>query len=440
MKKGILVTNISNKPVKINGVVFPVKQTIQLEVDTALCFYRDIRANHNLRDMSILELEATKMKVSVFNKLHFTIKVGEFTFPPFKETFIDVFTTSGVFRDVRCIKGLRVGKVDNPQYAQKYIPKQQFRFNMVYDVYSQHRGGNYIDVVKKLAAPIVKYLPKAAAGFVDRPCPGLNLRFFSSQRINQQGKYPVGPYDVFMSHGIGDKGYWAAENICDFKYVLVPGPAWKEKILAGGYKGDIFEVGYTKLDPIFNGEYQRQKYAKPVVVWAPTHGYNNKHRGRSSYPWCVQLIDEIPGVYEKILALHPTSKVARYQKQDATLQELLDADVVIADAGSTLYEAWALGKPVIFPDWLCKKDVMGHFQSDNLEYQIYDKQIGYHAKDMKHLIKLIDTALEKGMGEAETEFIENVFPSKFRGCAGEKAAQALIEINADMQKGGGDLL
>jgi len=37
-----------------------------------------------------------------------------------------------------------------------------------------------------------------------------------------------------------------------------------------------------------------------------------------------------------------------------TMQPLVDADVVIADAGSTIYEAWALGKPVIFPDWLGK--------------------------------------------------------------------------------------
>ena len=104
--------------------------------------------------------------------------------------------------------------------------------------------------------------------------------------------------------------------------------------------------------------------------------------------------------------------------------------MVIADAGSTLYEAWALGKPVIFPDWLCKDDVLAHFEADpdNFEYRIYNEGIGYHAESMEHLIKLIDVALRDGMKQQEIDFMESIFPSDLRGNAGKLAAKALMEI------------
>lgn len=374
-----------------------------------------------------------RLKTSVFNKLHFPIKIGKFIFPPHEEIMVEVESASRTFYNIRATKGLRVGKHNNAEWKKKNVSKHSYDFSMVYDAHAQHRGAAYIRAVEALASPMIKHLPKNKAGFAERPMPGLNVRFFSSLRIQQQGKVPVGPNDVFYSHGIGDKDYWIAPHIQDYRYAMVPGPAWKERIEKGDFKGQVHVVGYTKLDPLFNGEYTRQEREKPYVVWAPTHGYNNKHKGRSSYPQCMTLINEIPDQYETALALHPTSRMGLRKNQNVTMQELLDADVVIADAGSTLYEAWALGKPVIFPDWICKKDVLGKFRPGNLEYEIYKKGIGYHAKDMKHLVKLIDTALAKGMQQAEVNFMQRVFPSELRGKAGETAARVLMGIKEEVK-------
>ncbi len=375
-----------------------------------------------------------KRDVTVLNTSHFPTEVAGYMFPPFQEVVIRIEDTSVKFRSIRAEKQLRVGKANNNVWLMKYMPIKGYTFNMVYDTNSQHRGSAYIRAIDALAAPIIKHLPDKESGFTHRPLPGWNLRFFSEMRINQQGKYPVGPQDVFMSHGIGDKNYWIAERIAGYKHALVPGPAWEKRIKDGGYEGEIHVVGYTKLDPLFNGEYTRNKYDKPLVVWAPTHGYIHKHKGRSSYPQCLTLINEIPDCYEKKLALHPTSRMSNRGKQDVTMQELLDADVVIADAGSTLYEAWALGKPVIFPDWLCKKDVIDNSKNDpgNLERRIYEEGIGYHARDMKHLVELIDVALKEGMQQPEIDFMENIFPSELRGRSGEKAAEALIKIREEV--------
>jgi|GEM_PF-1088482 len=373
-----------------------------------------------------------KTELSVLNTLHFPIKVGSHTFLPRKEVIIVVDTLAPQFRNLRSTRGLRVGRHGNDHWLKKNPLGKVYQFNMVYDVYSQHRGRAYERVIESLAKPIIKHLPAGSAGFVARPVPGINLRFFSSMRIEELGKYPVGPYDVFYSHGIADKNYWIAKRINSYQNAFVPGPAWKERIEKGGYKGKVWVVGYTKLDPVFNGEYKQQKREKPYIVWAPTHGYNTKYTGRSSYPECMTLIREIPNCYEKTIALHPTTRMNNRQAHDVTLQELVDADVVIADAGSTLYEAWALGKPVIFPDWICKKDVLAKFGPDNLEHQIYAKEIGYHAKDMKHLIRLIDTALSKGMRSSEVEFMERILPSELRGKAGRAAAEALKNIGEEM--------
>ena len=376
------------------------------------------------------------MRVSVFNKAHFNIKIGSVVFPAFDETFINVGSTDSFFKEVRSDKRLRVGKINNEQYKAKYNLVEGNNINMVLDVYSQHNGKAYEHAVKALADPIIKHLDKNDVGYVDRPLKGLNCRFFNSTRIKEHGKCPVGPHDIFFSHGIGDKNYWIGKHIKDFNYAFVPGEAWRDRMIKTGYKGKIYITGYTKLDPLINGEIKENKKDKPYVVWMPTHGYHHKYKGRSSYPQCMKLIEEIPDIYYKNVAMHPTSKLNNKKKHTPTMQDLIDCDVVIADAGSTLYEAWILGKPVIFPDWICKNDVLGHFKKDpdNFEYKIYNENIGYHAKDMDHLISLIDKALSDGMQDREKEFINYIYPEKLRGKAGETAAKYLNELKEELLK------
>jgi len=448
MKNRIYVINITDKKIEIDSHVFlpKIEDSVMIEMNSVQ--FQKIRTNRGLRVIKAWKVPSKGFEklnritggnnmssISIFNKHHFPITVGKHTFPPYEEVMIQYHMYSTEFRELRSNKSLRVGKFNNDEYKKKHYPKKFYEYNMVYDVNSQHKGSNYTRAIEALAMPIINYLPESSSGFVKVPVKGFNLRFFSSKRIMEQGKYPVGPNDIFMSHGIGDKDYWIAENIENYKFALVPGQAWKERLEAGGYKGEIFVVGYTKLDPIFKGEYEKEERNKPYVVWAPTHGYVHKHKGRSSYPQCLTLVREIPEEYETKLALHPTSKVNNKNgKKDVTMQELVDADVIIGDAGSTLYEAWAIGKPVIFPDWICKNDILAHFKPGNLEYEIYDKGIGYHAKNMKHMIKLIDIAMNNGMKDEEIEFMESVFPAKLRGNAGETAAEAIKYIVGNNQK------
>jgi len=375
------------------------------------------------------------MLVNVMNKAHFNICIGPWTFKPYEEIIINVGPMDFDFKMIRGNPNLRVGKLNNAQYIKKHKLYLGSKFNFAYDDNDVNIGFAYKYAIEALADPIIKYLPKEETAYYSRPVPGkggkgLNCRFFSSLRINQQGKTPVGPRDIFISHGIGDKNYWIGPHIQDYKYAFCPGPAWENRMKKTGYKGEIFQVGYTKLDPLFNGEYVKNSTNKIVVAWLPTHGYNNKHRGRSSFPMFSRFVNQIPKDYQFVDGMHPTTKLHNKEKNYPTMQLLIDADVVIADAGSTVYEAWALGKPVVFPDWICKDDVLGHFKTDknNLEYIIYNKSIGYHANNMKELNKMIEIAASDGMQQQEIELMESIFPNKLRGKSGETAARALNEL------------
>lgn len=365
----------------------------------------------------------------ILNKAHYPVKIRDLTFKPFKEVSIKI-TSDSLFREIRMRRELRVGKLNNQSYIKRHGLKEGNRINFVYDNLNQHAGEAYIFAIEALSNPIIKYLPKDQIGYSKIPLTKMNIRFFNSARINEQSKAPVGPNDVFFSHGIGDKNYWKGSKIADFKYAFVSGPAWEERMRDTGYKGEIFVCGYTKLDPLINKKESIKKNSKPVILWAPTHGYHSNNKGRSSYPQFMKYLDQIPSDFKIITSLHPTSKMHNKAKQLPTMEALLQADIVIADAGSTLYEAWILGKPVIFPDWICSRDVMNHFKKDqaNFEYQIYSKKIGYHAKDMKHMIKLFDIALTDGMKDLEKEFIEGIYPSELRGKAGETAAKKILEL------------
>lgn len=382
------------------------------------------------------------MKVSVLNTMHFQIEVSDdigrvIKLKPFQKEDFTFSSNSLLFRNIRSNKGLKINQFNPQSYLKRHDLKVGKDFNFCYDSSNQHKGNAYIYAIEALSGPIKEYLNNST--YLEKPGPGpdgkaVNIRYFSSMRINQQGKTRVGPHDVFYSHGIADKRYWIGSRIKEFKYAMVPGPAWTKRMKNTGYTGEIFEVGYTKLDPIFKAKKLKKdiKQSDEInVLWLPTHGYCNKNKGRSSFPEFLKHLGELDSRFNFIHSMHPTTKKGENKKQNPTLKEYLNSNVVIiADAGSTLYEAWALDIPVVFPDWICKKDILNQFKNDkdNLEYMIYNKSIGYHAKNIKEMNRMIEKAATNGMKDEEKEFIENIFPKKYHGNSGKRAAKILTDI------------
>ena len=273
----------------------------------------------------------------------------------------------------------------------------------------------YRYALDSLINPIRKYLPESTVTPKNGIKGALNFCWF----IRSEGYHP----NVFMSHGIGDKNYMIGTkgHANRFDYVFVTGSAFKEKLIRHDTPAEkIFVVGWPKLDPIFNGEYQRTPSDKIRVLYAPTH---NAIQEVSSFPAFNEYLDKFPADIEVINSPHP----ARKDDNMPTMQPLVDADVVIADAGSTIYEAWALGKPVIFPDWLVREGVLKRFKGA-FEAKCYEDNLGYHANSFEHLLELIPEAISRGLDSKVIEFTEGLFPTELRGESGKTVAEILRRL------------
>ena len=271
--------------------------------------------------------------------------------------------------------------------------------------YAQSGRRRYDAALDALIEPVRMHLPDSIV--TGRPkAKALNVRYFTVCWRPHKS--------VFVSHGIADKRWRDYEHVKAFPYIFHSGPRWQAKYLAEGCPPEkLYEVGYAKLDPAFDGSLKRAD--GPRVIWAPTH-----ERGwPKHYPMVEEVIRGL-GIHE---SPHPLVGGPR----QSTLQALIDADVVIADAGSTLYEAWALGKPVVFPRWLVERSKLVRPQT--FETEIYQQRIGRHATDEQDLVRLIDEAREHGITQAERDFIEGIFPTRLRGVSGKAHADALRQIH-----------
>jgi CDP-glycerol glycerophosphotransferase (TagB/SpsB family) len=274
------------------------------------------------------------------------------------------------------------------------------------------KKNSYRLILNSFIDPIVKHLNKNEFTIKIANNPNcLNVKFFTEKF------YPPG--DVFISHGIADKNYRNYDSVSDFKYVFVSGNLWKHKLIKQGMpEKKIFITGYTKLDVLFNSYHKKEKNNQIFVLYAPTH--TNSPSLENKFERCF---DEISKKYYIKKSLHPHNKNMKVP----TLQNLIDADVVISDCSSIIYEAWALDKPVVFPDWLVKKEIQKVFRYSFEDY-IYGKQLGYHASNTDELLELIKIAYENGIDKSAKVFIENIFPKELRGKSGLVTAQTLMRI------------
>lgn len=292
--------------------------------------------------------------------------------------------------------------------------------------------------------PVTRHLPDGAytLGCLPTDDDGvLNVLYthwatYQSQ-IRRHARLHRGP-SVFAGHGIADKGWRNPAKVgADYDHVVSSGPRWTARYLDGGIERHrVHEIGYPKLDPIFRGEVAcpwPARDGRVRVVWAPTHGgggekgaHRDPHAGRPSpsTQWEAEaIVGALPSSeFHVVAALHPRHR----PDKRATLAEFVGADVVIADGGSTMWEAWALDLPVVFPAWLCAE---ANLARHTWESEVYRDRIGRHARYPSALARLAAEAAADGITGAEQDAVEEVLPRGHRGRGGEMFAEVLASLD-----------
>lgn len=205
----------------------------------------------------------------------------------------------------------------------------------------------------------------------------------------------------FINHGTGIKTilYRLLDRHRDTRYMIfVEGPYRKARIADLGVLGssEVFVVGYPKLDPIFQGKFNREEIlakwrldpSRPTVLYAPTYkptsldqirdkilpaaeGYNllvklhhYSWRGKYAPHWHHKIYEQAVPKYQHARLVPP--------EEHSILPFIFVADTMLSEASSTIFEFLALGKTGIIFDLPCDRlkhhDGMPLLDEDNRRF------------------------------------------------------------------------
>lgn len=241
---------------------------------------------------------------------------------------------------------------------------------------------------------------------------------------------------VLISHGIADKGIrWSKHK--QFDHVIFPGPLHAATARDRGATPEQTPIlGYPKLDPLYAGTVPAlSRDGRIRVLYAPTQGGGGEERhwddttapniaaARRTSWWHRDKILKLlePDVFDVVECPHP-----RYTPgHRATFEQYVNADVVIADGGSTIWEAMCLGIPVVLPAWVTSR---GHAGGHTLEAKLYREGTTRVAVRPAQLPKLLTDAAVHGPLPTETAMSLDVLPPDLRGNSGKAHAEFLTGL------------
>ncbi|WP_082607271.1 adenylyltransferase/cytidyltransferase family protein [Lysobacter sp. Root983] len=188
------------------------------------------------------------------------------------------------------------------------------------------------------------------------------LVYFNLPVSPPRGAYADKPR-VLVDHGASNLKWFLAnqDRFNFFDVIVTAGPDHSRSLLTffpdgDGHADKVRSAGFIKAKQLLSAptatrEEIASRYrldpAKPIILFAPTwHISNNLDMAKA--------IDEIAGLDNHVTLLHPetahldVSRMNVAANVSGTMSELLKhADCLISDLSSTIFEAAALGKPVV---------------------------------------------------------------------------------------------
>jgi hypothetical protein len=272
------------------------------------------------------------------------------------------------------------------------------------------------------------------------------------------------PADIVMAHGIADKRYFFIREsetdlplVNQYKYIFVPGSWHVNRLVEGRFRRNpiyqiqlrddqIRKVGWLRLDPLIASQSsaKNEQHKKLRVLWAPTHN-TVAAKGESpetavatpsSFPhfhkhkWVMRL------KYDYRISVHPRNRKSKAPTGD----QLVWADAVVSDFGTMVFEAWALGKPVLFPRWCIDVKTLMKRNPLSAEAYIYRNRIGLHPESPKEMHEMLRVIARKRIqdpshdarGNGVSKFIDHYIDPVERGFDAQRTARELISILSEM--------
>ncbi|MBM5801907.1 MAG: hypothetical protein FJ077_14010, partial [Cyanobacteria bacterium K_DeepCast_35m_m2_023] len=293
------------------------------------------------------------------------------------------------------------------------------------------RSRNYSGVQRQLLDLIKAHLPAKSWTESDGYVKGkLNFSLFIHQKS-----------DVLMSHGAADKNYHFRRDPDDKTKrlnhtmgrtdLLVPGTWLQRRIADSGAidynNSNVHVVGWPRLDPLLELQKQANQEAasksrRKRILWAPTHDYARRGENNvslSSYPEFEPFLKKLSERYVIATSLHPRNR----KSKTPTSMALAEADVVVSDFGTIVYEAIALDKQVIFPSWIIGERIRKHLKA-SAEHHIFTEGFGLHASSFDDLCDMIETG--RSIDMRSKAFFDSFLPPETYGHSAKMVADTLL--------------
>lgn len=250
------------------------------------------------------------------------------------------------------------------------------------------------------------------------------------------------PADVLLPHIISDRGYhFGRKNgvryYSDFRHLFLPGNWHRRRVMEMPQVcqkiTSIHTVGSIRVDILreLRGHHEKKRRGNHslTVLIAPSSGLWKDSKGVSLglSPSDVETLKALLEPHCDLrISPHPNN---RKDKTPVT-SDLLDADVVISDYSSVLYEAWAIGKPVIFPRWLFGERLVAH-APHSAEGHILANNIGLHPRSPKELLSLLKAPPPIPGGDVDA-FMDD-YLDNYRGGSATQRVMDLLGMLGDPQ-------
>lgn len=244
--------------------------------------------------------------------------------------------------------------------------------------------------------------------------------------------------DVLLMFDLADRNHFRQfapdrhPYVKDFRHVVVPGHWLRRRLLADEQlklgEANVLALGAPRVDLLRALAAARPPKPDDAPLNVLFVTVNESWRDRDGAPMSVRaaMKASLPILATRVELVEIVDGRNRVQKVPIT-QELLDADVVITDYTSLMYEAWALGKPVIFPHWLCAERILQK-APHCAEAHVYRERIGHHPDGLAALCALLDQGRSLDLGAGVEDFMADYLANWAGPPAGPQIARLLEDL------------